>query len=272
MKKNKNIVVCKKHPNPPESANLNWREPFENLLISLGYDEKNPPVANLLKTYYNLAGDWFVVSPVYFHTTHNNSMITQCGLQSELNEEMGRWYYDRVSSFLQEEGIKLYFHSPTLWLGQQQEPVALSSCSPAYLHNKSIMPYLEKLSTDMSWQKRITEVQMFLQTLQSPIQSELNINGVWFWGQGELSVNPEHILSNDDKLIQLIDIWPKLEIHSHIDPKVLNKADYIFLTKVTDEALKLIEKICQSYSCNWFWNNVTYNQQAKRWWQLSRRK
>lgn len=272
MKKSKNIVVWSNHPQPPENSQLHWRGPYENMLVSLGYDEKNPPVANLLKLYHNLVGNWFVVSPVYFHTTHNDSLIAQCGHQLDVNEEKGRWYFDKISGFLLEEGIQLHYHSPTLWLGQHHDAVPINSFSPAYLHNKSIMPYLEKLSGDMSWQKRITEVQMFLQSIRPPTQSNLAVNGVWFWGQGELFVNPDLILSDDGRMSRLIDTWPKLTIQKKFDSLLLNKANHIILTKFTDETLKLIEKVCQSYSCNWYWNNITYNQPARNWWQLFRRK
>ena len=126
--------------------------------------KKIPLLADLLRRCHNLTGDWFVVSPVYFHTSHNDSVIARCGAQLNLNKQNGHWYFDRISEFLQEEGIRLHYHSPTLWLGQCQDMAPMTSFSPAYLHNKSIMPYLENLSQDMSWQKRITEVQMFVQS------------------------------------------------------------------------------------------------------------
>ncbi len=272
MKKNKNIVVWSTHPSSPLNVEPCAREAYENVLLSLGYDEKNPPVADLLRRYYDLKGDWFVVSPVYFHTTHNNSVIAQYGSQLGLNKEKGRWYFDKISEFLKEEGIKLYYHSASLWLGQCKDMVSLTGVSPAYLQNKSIMPYLENLSRDMSWQKRITEIQMLLQSLNPPTQIKSSINGVWFWGQGKLDVDQDIIVSDDDGMRNLKDVWPKLKIQFVFDKNILNRADHIFFNKFTNDAFKVIEKVCQSYSCNWYWNNVTYRQPVRRWWQLFWRK
>lgn len=272
MKKNKNIVVWSNCPQPPTNLVEHWHDPLENVLISLGYEMTQPPLANLLKWYHSLTGDWFVVSPVYFHTTHNDSVIAQYGTGLDLNDEKGRWYFDKVSEFLQEEGIRLHYHSPTLWLGQSDDIVSINSYSPSYLHNKSILPYLEKLSEDMSWQKRITETQMFLQTLHLTGQNNSNINGLWFWGQGELSIHLDIILSDDTKMMHLTEVWPELMIQTCFEETHVNAADYIFLTEYTDETFRMIENVCRSHPCNWYWNNIIYQQPAKHWWQMFRRK
>ncbi|WP_367605464.1 hypothetical protein [Legionella sp. W05-934-2] len=271
MKKNKNIIVWSNHPHPPIHSVEHWRDPLENVLIGAGYDSKQPPMSDLLKWYHNLLGDWVVISPVYFHTTHNDSVIAQCGPRLNLDDERGRWYFDKISDFFQQEGIRLHYHSPTLWLGQMNEPVLINSFSPSYLHNKSLMPYLAQLGDDMVWQKRMTEAQMYLHTLQPMTQSSSIVNGVWFWGQGELSLSKKVMISDDANMMRLADIWPDMTIKSPFEAKNVYESELIVLTEYCEETLAIIERACRSFSCNWSWNNITYQQPAKRWWQMLRR-
>ena len=35
----------------------------------------DPPLADLLRRYHNLDGDWLVLSPVHWQATHNDAMI-----------------------------------------------------------------------------------------------------------------------------------------------------------------------------------------------------
>lgn len=272
MKNNKNIVVCSNHSAPPKNAEIHWRDPLENVLISLAYDLKQPPLAELLKTYHNLTGQWLVVSPVYFHTTHNDSIIAECGSRLNIDEKMGQWYFHNVRNFLLEEGITLHYHSPSLWLAKMDNLPSINSYSPAYLHNKSIMPYLEQLSEDLSWQKRLTEIQMFLQTLHSATQPRATINGLWFWGQGQLSINKDIILCDDANMMRLSNVWPQLVVKSSFEINDVHGAQHILLTEMTEKSLQLIEKACQSFTSNWYWNNVTYAQPAMSWWQRFWRK
>ena len=85
-------------------------------------------------------------------------------------------------------------------------------------------------------------------------------------------MHQELILSDDATMRHLIEVWPQLTIQSTFDTTMLNNADQIFLTRLTNETLQQIEKVCQSYTCNWYWTNITYDQPARRWWQLFRRK
>ena len=272
MKKNKNIVIWANHNQPPPDSERHWRQPLENVLLSLGYEKSRPPLADLLKYYHALKGEWFIISPVYFHTTHNDSMISQCGPQLNLTPEEGKWYFDKVSDFLQADNMVLHYHSPTLWLGQMSEPTAIHSHSPAYLHNKSIMPYLRSLGDDLSWQKLLTESQMYLQSLHLNNQTNQNVNGLWFWGQGKLTVQHDRIVTDDAAMLGLKALWPELVVQSPLEISQLQKAKHIVLSNFSEGSLEQINQICQPYPCHWYWNNITYQQSAKRWWQLFRRK
>ena len=266
---NKNIIILSENPNPPQDAVAHWRDPFENILHGLGYDASQPPMAEFLRRYHRLPGKWLIVSPVYFHTTHNDSVIAQCGSSLNIDDNTGRHYFTKVQQFLAEDGINFYYHSPTIWLAQLDTYVPINSYSPAYLHNKSLMPYLEKLSADLSWQKRLTECQMLLETMSA---SNSEVNGLWFWGQGHLTQNHSMIASDDIKMASLIDVWPNLNCQQSMNKKDWQSAEQIILSQNTEQNIKLIETICQSSSGTWYWNNITYKQAAKHWWQLLWRK
>lgn len=154
---------------------------YHHLLNCMGYDPQYPPMAALLNQYHGLAGEWVMVSPVYWQATHNDAMFVVTERDSMWSEANARACFATLASFVAKDGMHLYYHSPDLWLLQGSQLPALNA-KPAYcLLQQSLLPHLQALDSSLFWQRLITECQMLFSHHDIVAR-----NGVWFWGQGSL--------------------------------------------------------------------------------------
>lgn len=117
---------------------------------------------------------WLLVSPVYFHTTHNDVlMISDCA-DMDLSA-----YYDVFSSFVLADGWKVHAIHSHLWLIAPTFP-PLESAPLFSIAHRSVKPFLDAFPKE--WLTWFTEIQMLFNGLPG------NCNAVWVWGAGDYNV------------------------------------------------------------------------------------
>ena len=160
------IIVDAPYLNEPP---LVRRTPLMNLVSAsqqLGYAKAYAQELGLLD------GPWLLVSPVYFHATHNDVlMISDCS-----NLDLTP-YFLAFSEFVAQDGWQVHLLAPNLWFVAPTLP--LFSSAPLFdIAHQSAKPFLD--AWPKAWLQWFTEIQMLFQTLPSH-----ECNAVWVWGQGD---------------------------------------------------------------------------------------
>lgn len=231
-----------------------------NVLYCLGYDPINPPVADLLRSYHQLEGDWRIISPIVWQATHNDAMIISTGHELALTDEESRYWFHLLSEHLSKDVLPLYYHSAELWLIDISNKPPLQAKSPNAITHKSLMPELACLDDSMYWQKIFTECQMYIASLQS----QAKFNGVWIWSDAKLHERSNReIIVSGDTLEQYASLCSNkvlnLDDHTHF-----SKNSLLLLNDIECLTTKQQETLTKN-KVNWYWDNVAYAQ-TKRYW------
>ena len=147
----------------PEGAKVfaSQGNPLLNLLACLNHSPEYPPLADLLKRHYKLEGDWFILSPIHWHASHNNAAISAFGSALELNEVELKNHFHSLAEHFGADGMTLYYHEPHTWLLSAPNKSGLTAKAVHHVLNKPIMPELAQMDSTFYWQKILTESQMF---------------------------------------------------------------------------------------------------------------
>jgi len=230
-----------------------------NFFVSLGYDPCDPPLADLLRLYHQLEGDWLVLSPVHWQATHNDAMIVATGKDLHLQEREAKAWFNLFSDYLAAEDMPLYYHNAELWLICNKKKHSLNAKPAHQLLHQSLMPELSQLHPALYWQKFITESQMFFASL--PNHSSLN--GVWIWGGAKLDNKNKTSVCVDEDNAAIARICsanvtlynPSVTLKSY---QVLLISDLSVLSEQHQEELKNIP-------AHWYWNNAAYTSSKSNW-------
>lgn len=227
---------------------------FSNILACLGFDETHFPLAHFLALYYGFQGNnWLLASPIHWEASHNDAMITNLVL---LDETASKKHFKEISAFLNE--IPMFYISTDKWLFNIDNCPPIKSAILTKVLSQSLMPIISNWDKDLYWQRVFTEIQMFLNQSNSFSQ----LNGLWFWGEGQFSLSSQRrILTDDPKLIALGPFITKLDETSKLNKKdllILKNEDSLMLFNLLDKTKK--------HQTNWYWNNLSYNLSRFRWW------
>lgn len=263
------IIINSYTENAPKSSTniLSQNDFMLNVLVQLGQDPLCTPVADLLKSYYELEGEWLIASPIHWEATHNDAMIVAFSDTLNLNEPTAKVWFTAVSQFLAQDNFQLIYHNPTYWMIQTTNKPCLRSNNLNTLHYKSMRPALANLGDTLYWQHLLTELQMFLSNhpLNNYRESSYPINGIWFWGGGQVNyerLTSRPIISNATVINNFLRMQPKA-----IDPDTNFGKDHILALDHCDaETLAILNKNTKQYQVNWYWNNIAYQTQRKNWW------
>lgn len=241
---------------------------YHNLLSCLGYSNESPPVADLLRRYHHLEGEWMVASPIHWQATHNDAMIIASGNSLELSDEESRRWFGAFEEFIAPENMSLYYHDAHTWLLQTKSSKPEITAKPVHtLYHQSMMPELKLLDKTFFWQRFFTENQMFFSA--HPLNNERTglypINGVWIWGRGTLDVNVSTPLACQDKeLLELANVL-STNVSDNQDSNQAPK-NAMFLYKTLDQnARHSLQKQLQKNTVRWYWNNQAYQSKPKSW-------
>jgi len=239
---------------------------YHNLLCCLRYPASYPPVAELLRRYHHLdEGTWLVVSPVYWHATHNDAMIAASGEDLRLGDDEAHLWFTAFAEFVAAENMTLYYHDAVTWLLQADTHPPITANPVHSIMQQSLMPHLRRLDTTFFWQRFITETQMFFSGHPLNKQrGECPINGVWMWGNGGLQAPASRAIFTDDGLLAVAKL-----VSTHVSPyqrsNSYSKDSIVLLPDMTADGLHDLQIKLQSFSVHWFWNNLAYASKPRSW-------
>jgi hypothetical protein len=246
----------------PHQANF-----YHNILACLGYSNESPPVADLLRSYHGLEGEWLVVSPIHWQATHNDAMIVASGHDLGLSDSASRLWFAALAEFVALDNIKLHYHDAATWLLQAEGKPQLTAKPVHTLHHQSMMPELKRLDDTLFWQRFITENQMFFSAhALNKTRTELYpINGLWLWGGGQLHKRVKNpLICSDDGLVRLANLLSThVSAYGH-GPSVAQNSVLLLNELSLDEQFALQTQL-QKNTVRWYWNNVAYLSKPKSW-------
>ncbi len=191
---------------------------YHNILSCLGYPNDSPPVADLLRRYHHLEGEWVIASPIHWQATHNDAMIIASGSQLELSEQESKRWFEAFKEFIASENMHLHYHDAYTWLFQYEDKPQITAKPVHVLQHQSMMPELEMLDKTLFWQRFITESQMFFSgnALNKARIGLYPINGVWLWGGGALGDKIQtQLICHDPDLIELANVLSTNVVTTH---------------------------------------------------------
>lgn len=230
-----------------------------NFLLSLGYDSINPPLADVLKRYHHLEGDWLILSPVYWQVTHNDAMIVATNKELQCDEKESKYWFKLYADYLAEESISLFYHDAETWLLHAANKPHITAKPVQQLINRSLMPELAQLDSTMYWQKFFTESQMFF----ASHSDKSAINGVWVWGGAPLLSKKPMVVCADEQLISIAKIC--VDNATLYNPSLSLNQYSILLISHLDVLSKEHQEELKKMSVRWYWNNSAYILRKLPW-------
>lgn len=262
---------------------------YHQILSSLHYPDHNPPVADWLRQYYGLKGEWIMVSPIHWQASHNDAMVMAYGDQLQISYDDALALFHVFKAFVAADNMTAYFCDPYHWLLRIDDKPAVSAKPVHFMLNQSMMPELERLGESLYWQSFMTECQMLFNTPSFNARgNESLVNGVWLWGQGRL-----HKATNSRVLCVDAHLLPLAELVSHHvqlyhSTQRIQKRTVLLIDKpndaskscnMTTESLRddshqdpfnqqiaALKKQLQQKTVHWYWNNIAYCTKPKHWW------
>lgn len=242
---------------------------YHNLLTCLGYPSDNPPLAALLCAYHGWEGDglWLIVSPVHWQATHNDAFITASDDALQLTEEDARAWFSVVRDFLAGDDMQLYFHDNYTWVLHATRLEAIVAKPVQHIKHQSLMPQLHGLSKSLFWQRLITESQMLLNhhPLHTGSNKPFPINGLWFWGHGDLYRNETIPLYYADAESQRLGSVLAANTHDLYSTSIFAKNSVLLCNTLDAEQYQLLLTRTQKQCVQWYWNNLAYVSQSSNW-------
>lgn len=257
------IVNSEKDVLPTGSKDLGQHANYhQNILLRLGYEPAHLPLANLLKAYHDLAGQWLIASPVHWEATHNDAMLIAAGKTLELSDAESRLWFAEVADFLKADGFTPVYHDAYTWLFKVDDKPPIKSQALETLVHQSLMPIFNGLDDSLFWQRLITELQMYLSA--NPLNERrqgLALNGLWFWGEGDFKLNGlRDIVSDDEVLLR------DKTVKGLTPESVFSKNDLLVINDPQQIDRCDLEKKLKNNTVNWYWSNCSYSCKANHWW------
>lgn len=236
-----------------------------HLMMSLGFQEENPPIADFLRQLHQLEGEWLLAEPVYWEASHNDAMIVAAGNQLQLTLDESQALFRDIATFLAEDGLSLHYHNAYTWLMKVDGKAALSSMPTSLMVNQSMMSIIKNMDSTLYWQRLMTELQMFL---NSHVCNQLEtravpVNGLWIYGKGVFAWKPDKPVMTDDE--QLLATFPSNVTRLKWDEPVSSNAIILINNYEKIDMTRLLALI-GNQPVRWFWNNIVYSTPRKSWW------
>lgn len=260
------IIINEDIPTLPAASKalIGQQDFLLNALVSLGLDPVSTPLATLLKPYYQLTGNCLILSPIHCQATQDDAMIIASGKELALSPASARIWFEEIKQFLSEDGFTLVYHDPYHWLvdvGDKPLPFAKNI---QLMSQQSLKSALHSMDPSLYWQKLFTELQMFMSS--HPLNTAQNIkfplNGVWFWGGGDLSTLSEKPLMSDEPRIKsYYSSCQAIDLNSALPDNLI-----LILNQFDESMMPHLQQITRKKRVSWHWNNISYETSAKSWW------
>jgi hypothetical protein len=254
---------------PAQSKSLLGQGDFyQNILLCLGFEPQHLPLADLLKLYHHLSGQWLIATPVHWQATHNDAMLVADAKGLFLSEQESRLWFNEVANFLEKDDFTPVYHDAHTWLFKIESKPPLCSKSVHTILNQSLMPVLNSLDSSFYWQRLITEIQMYLSAhpLNLRRESGLAVNGLWFWGEGDFQIKETGRITTDDEVLLNWSATKGQSVKSLSTHSVFDKDELVIIQDLKPNELQELQEKIKNNQVNWHWNNCSYSTQAKSWW------
>lgn len=247
---------------------------YPHLFQSFGYPADAPPVAELLRRYYDLEGRWVIASPVHYQTTHNDAMITNYGETLGLTDAQSRRCFESFAEFAALDEISAYYVDAATWLIRCDEKPRLQTAPVYQVLNRSLMSQLESMDQTLFWQKFITETQMSMNPVLSRRQphAESLANGLWFWGDGDLrqtasftALTQPRVFCQNDALLKMARLITSQVVLYQPESHTPSKHDLFLFEQLERRELEQIETSLAKFKTTWYWNNLAYTIKRAGW-------
>ena len=246
---------------------LNQGHFYQHLLACLGYPLEAPPVADLLRRYHGLSGEWLVVSPIHWVATHNDAMIDASGETLQLTEKDSRAFFAALTEFVAQDNMKTHYHDAHHWLIQSEHHPTIHAKPVNMLSHHSLMPEIQSLDTTFFWQRFITENQMFFSQhgLNRERIDSCQINGVWVWGSGALNTSQDREIIADELMLPWA-AYLSTQVRRYEVPLQYSHPNAVLLfNEMNPTTLSKLEHQLKRNTTCWYWNNETYVTKPKYW-------
>jgi len=149
------------------------------------------PIANLRSEQKNV----LCADPCYLHADRDRLLLLSDSL--EITKEEANELISAIQPLLTEFGANLENYNSEQWFISLKAMPDLDFTALAEVNGKAVHNYLPigDEQTRLAWLRLWNEIQMHLFDLplneQRQQQGKLPINSLWFWGKGELNVQPQ---------------------------------------------------------------------------------
>ena len=263
------IVINAEITSVPEGTTLipNQGNYYHNILACLDYPVDYPPVADLLRSYHGLDGQWLIASPIHWQATHNDAMIVASGHELQLSDDESRRWFAALVDFVASENIHLQYHDAHTWLIRRDTKPQILAKPVHVLQHQSMMPELKMLDETLFWQRFITENQMFFSAhaMNKTREGLYPINGLWIWGDGALRARTEtSLVGYDDDLLHLAKLL-SINVSHYPSLPSLSKNSVLLCNDLCPEQHQILQARLQKNTVRWYWNNHAYLSKPKNW-------
>ena len=245
---------------------------YHHILACLGDSNDVPPVADVLRRYHDLDGQWLIVSPVHWQATHNDAMIVATGHELQLSEEESRLWFTALSEFMAFDHIHLHYHDAYTWLLQSDGKPPITARTLHALRHQSMMPEIQTLDSTLFWPRLITETQMLFSShpLNKSRTEKYQINGVWIWGSTlKHTVRSKPLVCHDGRLIKLAKLL-STDVKAYPSLASLSKNSVLLCSEINEDEHALLQTRFQNETVHWYWNNMAYQSKPKSLWSRLR--
>lgn len=252
---------------------------YLHLLRLLGTDSLYPPLATFLAFLQDLPGKWALLSPIHWQASHNDVRVLASGEMLGLGEEKALLLFSILEDFFKMANLPLHYLDAKYWLiNIEGQPKLKAKALPDILQQR-FLPHLSQVDQGFFWQRLLTEVQMFLKGQPSWAAessfSALEVNGVWIWGQGDLTFavdtkNKRKILCDHAPLLHLNTLGQRVSLIS--EAQGFQRNDIVWLQNKDPSLLLRLKQEALRLPITWHWNNRVYQTRPKTLWERLWRK
>ena len=245
---------------------------YHNISACLGYSKDYPPLADLLRRYHGLEGEWLIVSPIHWQATHNDAMIIASGHELQLSEQESQRWFAAFSDFVAADFMDTYYHDAHIWLLRCDGKPPIVAKGVSTLRHQSMMPELRALDSTLYWQRFITENQMYFSShpLNKDRDKCYDINGIWIWGNGAPENRTQKpFVCFDPGLVKLANLL-STTVSIYAASAAYSKNVLLLCNQLSPMQQTALNTHLQQHTVRWYWNNVAYQSLPNTWWSRFR--
>lgn len=215
------------------------------------------------------------LTPISVEASHNNVVLVAYGEDLAMTSDEEQAIQQAISPLLEQDGFALMPNSKGGWLviGNHQ-----AKTTPIFeVGSRPLTDCLPRGEDALYWHRLFSECQMAISSLsfngQRAQQGLPEVNGVWFWGEGELPevARTVQVITDDRRLQVWADSEPNMTL---IDKACLDDVSLLttgtptilFTSHLSSDSYNTLRQLNKNYDIAWYWRDNHYFQPAKSTW------